>query len=799
MRMALHTGSPLVTSDGYVGLDVLRAACIVAVAHGGQVLLSDATRALVEQALPEGISLRDLGSHRLKDLQRPEHLFQVVLDDPPGIPHAFPPLLTLDRHAHNLPIQPTPLLGREREIAALGPLLRRDDARLVTLTGPGGVGKTRLGLQVAAELVDAFVDGVWFVQLSRLVDPDLVVPTIAQTLGVREVSDQPIAETLHAHVQAKQLLLVLDNFEQVVGAAQEVATLLAGCPTLTLLVTSRAPLRLRVEKVYPIAPLALAQAGKMTPEHLTQYAAVALFIQRAHDAKPDFAVTAANAPAIAEICARLDGLPLAIELAAAKVTVLPPPALLARLERQLPVLTGGAPDLEERQQTMRSTLTWSYHLLHPQQQVLFRRLAVFVNGCTLEAAEAVCVEPASEAPFTLDVLAGLGALVDQSLLQLREEDGEARFVMLHVVREYALEQLEVSGESEALRQAHLAYFLALVEPKSSQRVLGLQGADWRLRLEREHDNLRTALAWARDHGAVELGLRLAVALSFFWAALGHVREGRTWFDTLLAARPKDQNPTRAWAWALGWAGSFAGSQGDLERALILHEQALAAMRALGDAAGTAIGLQVLGSHLLARGETVRGVALLDESLAHAACLADDNMGTRLLTVLQAAFNLLFVAGEEDRAVALAREGLGLAQRSGWLYFVLMACFALAVDALLRGDLAQAGAQARKMLQLAREQDLTDATQGAVQLVGLIACRTGQGDHAARLLGAASALGESIGAEDHFLWRSTQETMVALAREAVGEEAWAAAFAAGRALTVEEAIAEALEELREETV
>ncbi len=499
-RMGLHTGTAQLVGGHYIGLDVHRAARIAAAGHGSQILLSQATRELAAQALPAGCELRALGAHRLKDLQRPEPLSQLVLA---GLPADFPPLKSLDLHHSNLPVQPTPLLGREEQVAALTALLRRDGARLVTLTGPGGIGKTRLAVQVAAELIEDFPDGVWFVRLSRLVDPALVLPTIAQTLGLKEQGSTPFAETLRAHLTEKRLLLLLDNVEQVVAAASEVARLLEACAGVKALVTSRIPLRLRGEREYALAPLPLPERGSgQLARELSQYAAVALFIERAQAARADFTVTAANAPAIAEICARLDGLPLAIELAAARVKLLPPEALLARLVHSLTLLTGGARDLEERQQTMRAAIAWSEDLLTPEERSLFRRLAVFAGGATLEAVEAVCLAPTGAEPLDLDALEGLGALVDQSLVQQRAEegeDGEPRFGMLQVIHEYALERLaasgETSGEAEALRRAHAAYYLALAE-RAKPVLFGPEEGVWVKRLEREHDNLRAALAWA---------------------------------------------------------------------------------------------------------------------------------------------------------------------------------------------------------------------------------------------------------------------------------------------------------------
>ena len=522
IRMGLHAGAPRLVGDRYVGLDVHRAARIAASGHGGQILLSAPAAELARHDLPDGMTLRDLGVHRLKDLQHPERVYQAVLAD---LPADFPPLKALDARPHNLPVQTTPLLGREREVAALCVLVCRDDVRLVTLTGPGGIGKTRLSVQVAAEVLDGFPDGVWNVRLSRLTDPALVVPTIATTLGLKESGATPLAEVLRGYLADKRLLLVLDNFEQVVAAASQVGELLAACPGVKSLVTSRVRLHLHGEHEYALRPLALPDPAHLPPpERLSQYAAVALFIERAQAAQTDFAVTNATAPAVAEICARLDGLPLAIELAAARVKVLPPPALLKRLERALPVLVGGARNLDERQHTMRATLQWSYDLLSPEEQRLFRRLSVFVGGCTLEAAEAICIAPEGAAPLGIDVLEGLASLVDQSLLQQREEGGEPRFVMLYVIREFALEQLEASGEAPVLYQAHASYCLNLALQAEPQ-LKGPQARPWLDRLEREHDNLRAALGWAHGSGDTAVVMQLAGALKEYWYGRGRIAEG----------------------------------------------------------------------------------------------------------------------------------------------------------------------------------------------------------------------------------------------------------------------------------
>jgi predicted ATPase/class 3 adenylate cyclase len=459
VRMGVHTGEPSLVGDGYVGLDVHRASRICAAAHGGQVALSQTTRDLVT------VDARDLGEHRLKDLTQPQRLYQLVA---PGLETDFPPLRTLENRPTNLPSQSTPLVGRGAELEALSALLEEDDVRLVTLTGPGGTGKTRLALHAAAEAVELFRNGVWFVSLEAVAEPALLLPTIAQTLGLYESGDTRLETAIGEHLRGQQVLLVLDNFEQLLDAARAVNDLLEASPGVQILVTSRAPLSLAAEHVFPVPPLLLPDPTALVQvDALSQYEAVQLFVERAKAVAPTFAITSENAPAVAELCVRLDGLPLAIELAAAWVKLLPPQALLARLSRRLELLRGGARDRPERQQTLRAALDWSFDLLDEEQRRLFARLSVFAGGFRLDGADSVCGAD----------LDGVEALLENSLLRSEERpDGEPRFYMLESIRDYAREQLERNDEANAVQERHARWFAKwLVARMDERRQLGARG------------------------------------------------------------------------------------------------------------------------------------------------------------------------------------------------------------------------------------------------------------------------------------------------------------------------------------
>src|SRR5215216_1569219 len=424
VRMALHTGTTEERDGDYFGPPVNRVARLLSAAHGAQVLLSLPTHEMVRDQLPAGTSLTDLGEHRLKDLFRPERVFQLST---PELPSEFPHLRTLEAYRNNLSLQPTPLVGREKEVSEVRDLLRSEETRLLTLTGPGGIGKTRLALQAAADLLDDFSDGAFLVPLATLTEAELFFSAVAETLGVRETGEQSLDESLKDYLHERRLLLVLDNFEQVLGAAPAVTQLLAAAPGLKVLATSRAPLGLYGEHEFPVPPLTLPDLKRPPPlERLTQYEAVGLFVERARAVKPDFSITNESAPAVAEICVRLDGLPLAIELAAARIKMLPPKAMLPRLSSRLKLLTGGARDLPVRQRTLRGAIEWSHTLLGDGEKTLFARMAVFSGGRTLEAVEAVCD---AQGDLPVDTFEGVSSLLDKSLLRQEEgPEGEPRFV-----------------------------------------------------------------------------------------------------------------------------------------------------------------------------------------------------------------------------------------------------------------------------------------------------------------------------------------------------------------------------------
>jgi predicted ATPase/class 3 adenylate cyclase len=657
MRMGLHTGEPQLSSEGYIGIDVHHAARVMSAGHGGQVLLSQATRDLVVHQLPTGVRLRDMGEHRLKDLQRPIHLFQLVIA---GLPADFPSLKTLDTSPNNLPIQPTPLIGREREVASLGQLLRRVDVRLVTLTGPGGTGKTRLALQEAAELSDLEWRGIYFVDLAPVSDSAQVIPTIASTLGLREERGRSPLECLKEEIDQNRVLLLLDNFEQVLDAAVQVSELLVACPQLKIMVTSRAVLRVRAEREFAVPTLTLPDSAQMPSlEALMQYEAIALFVQRTQAIAPEFRLTDMNAPAVVEIVSRLDGLPLAIELAAARMKLLSPETLLARLNQPLQVLTSGARDVAARQQTLRNTIEWSYTLLDAQEQELFRRLSAFIGGCTLEAIEAVYGALGNATGLILDIVA---SLIDKSLLQRREpgKGEEPRFAMLETIRTYGLELLAASGEMEAVRKAHAVYFMELSE-RADLELAASDSPEWLDRLEQEHDNLRAAMYWSLEdmERRKEIALRLGGALRSFWYSRGYLSEGLDFLERALVGSDEVEEPVGAAA--LYAAARLYEVRGDYDRAEPFLVQSLALYRRLGNPARIAYALHLQADIAWRRGILDTARSLAQESLAVFRELGDRGAIASLLLHLGA---LAADQGEYAKARDLLEKSLAINRELG---------------------------------------------------------------------------------------------------------------------------------------
>ncbi len=738
IRMGIHTGEPKVSSTGYVGMDVHRGARIMAAGHGGQVLLSQTTRDLVEHDLPDGASIHYLGVYGLKDITGEIPLYQLSIS---GLPACFLPLTTrtTQSYLHAFPSQPTTFIGREQELAAINKLLRREDIRLLTLVGTAGVGKTRLASQLATELTDIFLDGIYFVALAQVYDVNNVLPTIARALGVREESGQPLPELVKDAIQEKRVLLVLDNIEQVIAAALMLADLLAHCPLLKILVTSREVLHIQAEHVFEVRPLAVPDLKhSQSKDTITDYASITLFIQRAQAVKPDFQLNAANARAVAKICARLDGIPLAIELAGARIKYMTPQTLLIQLEQGLVGLKGNARDAPARQQTLRSAIAWSYDLLSAEQQQLFRRLAIFVGSWTLEAATQMCLATNQPARAMLEELE---ALADKSLLRIEEqEEGDLRFSMLQTLREYGLECLTVVGEMEAIQQAHATYYLAEAE-KIAPGLQGAEAARWLDQLEQEHKNLQAALSWMLERAQsetiyAEQARRFCKALGNFWEVRSYFLEARAFLERLVTV--SKESPPSLRAEALYEAGFLALIQDDIERAEQFLNESLMLFRILGDKLNTAKALRTL-AQLKTLTTTIEARRLMEESFALFQELADTDwvMHTRsdiariaivqgdyteACTLLRESLNdyeargntykyhkafplaflarALFLSGKElENAQTLAEESLALFEEIGNQRFAAYALNILGRMALQQGDVEKASALCRESVEL----------------------------------------------------------------------------------------------------
>ena len=828
VRMGLHTGEPIRTEAGYVGMDVHRSARICSAGHGGQILLSQATRVLVENDLPEGVSLRDLGEHRLKDLQHPEQVFQLLH---PDLTMDFPSLKSLDNLPNNLPLQLTSFIGREKEIAEVKGLFTT--TRLLTLTGSGGCGKTRLGTQVLADLLEEFPDGVWMVELAALSDPSLVPQEVASALDVREVPGSPLVDTLLNYLQSKSLLLMLDNCEHLIEACSSLSdSLLHSCPNLGIIVASREALGISGELTYRVPSLSLPDPQSFTSVEastLVKYEAVRLFSDRATFIHPGFELTNRNAPAVAQICHRLDGIPLALELAAARVKVLEVEEITTRLDDRFRLLTGGSRTALPRQQTLRAMIDWSYNLLSEQESLLLNRLSVFMGGWTLPAAETICAGEGIEDYAILDLLS---SLVDKSMVAAEGQGGKKRYHLLETVRQYARERLLESGEVEILRGRHLGWYLELVE-RAEHELWGRDQLEWEDRLEVEHDNLRSALEWSlgSEVGAQHaVPLRLAGALYMFWFRQGYYNEGQKWLEESLSGVEKSAQTMSARAKALLGLGRMLYGKSDYGRARDLSEESLALYQELGDKSGAGNSLTGLGVISGRHGDYVRGREMLEEGLDLFREVGDKLGISSSLWLLGS--NASF-QGDYERAIVLQEESLALSREMGNKWMIGISLFELGYAVRYQGDYERTKALVEESMALYREIGDKRGIAHLIHLSGLVAL--GQDDHdlatqllkeslilyrelgvkdfisqcleglagvavvkgeserGARLLGAAEGIREAIGTPLPPSERAEVDGYSAAVQAGLEEKAFAAAWAKGRGMSMEQAISYALEE------
>ncbi len=712
---------------------------------------------------------------------------------------------TAEPYQGELPAPATALVGRDHEATSVVRLLLLEEVRLLTLTGPGGVGKTRLALEVAGRSRNAFADGTAFVPLAPLRDAALLLSVLVRTLGIKEVAGEAPQQTLERHLRDRQMLLVLDNFEHLSTAAPVVGELVGKCRQLTVLATSRAPLHLGGERQFPVPPLPLPDAAVQLPAGSLQHSpALELFRQRAQAVMPTFEFTNMNTATVAQICRRLDGLPLAIELAAARVKLFPPQALLARLDRRLQVLTGGVRDLPERQRTLRDTVAWSYDLLAPNEQALFRRLSVFAGGCTLEAVEDVCSSEADEQGAS-SVLETLAPLVDNSLLVAQsdllacQQHEEPRFSMLETIREYALERLTSSGETEEAQRKHARYYVELAEvaqPVASKRWDEVEWWSKFSRIEREHDNLRAALGWAVQEREVGTGARLALALWWFWIERGYLSDGRRWMETLLAldgaggptGKTQRKLPVRTKARLIHVTGILSMVQGDHDRAVVLHEEAMSMYRKMDHKKGESASLRELGFVAYERGDYERAVRLHEGSLA---------LAREFATTFSIAWSLRALAdavcerGDLRRARTLLEESLALSRCEEHAWGIARTLASLGSVECEADEYARALRFYEESLDLGRRIGMNLTILRCLEGLTRVAVAQGRMERAAWLIGAAVALREDKGWPLPPAKRAKYKRTMATVRRALGEEAFEVEWARGHALPLEEAIADLL--------
>ncbi|MFQ5967373.1 MAG: adenylate/guanylate cyclase domain-containing protein [Acidimicrobiia bacterium] len=774
VRMGLHTGEAILGGDNYLGLDVNRAARISAAAHGGQVLLSEATAALAKGALETGVDLRDLGPHRLKDIEGSAHLYQLVVE---GLDQDFPPPRTLDARPNNLPAQLSSFVGRTDDIARISEVVAQQ--RLVTLTGPGGTGKTRLALEVAGSVLVDFRDGAFFVDLSAVSDPELVAQVTADTLGVKQQPDRELLSLMAEHLAQLELLLVLDNFEQVVEAAPVVGQLLRETQNVKALVTSRIPLHVSGEQEFAVAPLELPDEDRLDLEELSTYEAIALFIERARSTKEDFELSDENAGAVANICVRLDGLPLAIELAASRVKLLSPQAIQERLEQALPLLVSPLQDLPERQRTLRGAIAWSYELLNRDEQALFSRIGALPGGGDFEAIDVLAQDAALD-----DSLGVLTSLVDKSLVRQTESDRtEPRYGMLETIREFALERLDEADDGHPRRRVteHWLDLLASFdwEPQPDRATI--------VRLDEESPNFRASFDWTLEIGEATLGLRLATELRGYWLVKNHFREGIGWLERLLAL-PGAEEPSAVRARALTCLADLNTFAWD-ERidSLTLIREAAEIFREIDDRPGLADSLSELGIQFLVIDDLASARQVLIEGRALSLEVGNKTKTAQITLRLG-----LIEMTEGDLAAArrMAEEARGGFEESDQIWLLFVSRVLGHVDRL-EGNLEAAEARYRRGLESSQEVGNLHGVSIALWGYAGVAVERGDYERAVKLYEGAKTAREMVGKMAEIEGKVFGD--IEDARRHMNEKTFDKAREEGRSMSVEEAIAYALGE------
>jgi predicted ATPase/class 3 adenylate cyclase len=719
VRIGMHTGAADLRMGDYYGSTVNRCARMREIGHGGQCLLSQATAELAQDHLPPGVRLIDLGSHRLKGLQREERVFQLSI---PGLPDRFPPLKSTGASQNNLPIQPTPFIGRDSDLKQVLALLRKPRVRHVTLTGPGGTGKTRLSLEVAGKLLEDFPQGVYFVDLAPIHDPGLLATTIVHAMGIREGGGRPPLESLQDFLADRRLLLLLDNFEQIVEAAPFLSELLAAAPELQLLVTSRIALQIRGEHEYPVSPMSLPGDGQPgSRDDLLEFEAIQLFVRQAQAVKPSFQITDENAMEIVEICRRLDGLPLAIEIAAARVRMLTPKALLQRMDHSLKLLIGGAKDLPARQQTLRGTIAWSFDLLDPVAQTLFARLSVFVGGFNLESSEAVCNPQAD-----LEVFAGVETLLETNLMRkVDSASEEPRFDMLQTIREYAIEKLMEAGDQSELQRAHAQHFSQQAE-KMGAHIYGSDAVAWLGHIHDEHDNFRAALTWALENSeARPMAVQICGQLFWFWYRYGYFHEGRAWCERILEATADLDAPVLS-ALAFTAAGMMAMWEGDLHIATDYSKNSLQMWHEVGDDLGLAMTEMAYGVISLNRGRDREAYPHLVGAAEHFDQL--DNKWYKATTLVHLA-NVALGLGDFEEAQTRLDQAMPIVNAIGDTWQMAFALNNYGEVARAQQDYAQAEKYYHQTKDLYREADALSDQARLVHTMGYLALHKGESERA----------------------------------------------------------------------